>query len=245
MKDRYPMKFAFIGSCGGMDDLGSYTFSHEFRKGQMKDTVTVGYNGMDKHPDWYGSGYNNAISWQDEMFSYMDKGYSVRYAFDKACDEYPIIAKFVVFCGDETVTIVDSYDNNEPEKPEISGPGLTKLFKETSFKISAEDSDYDQVYYKIDWGYEIDWKDFYELIGPYDSSEEVEISHSYNIPKSYDIKVKTIDSHGSESEWSKPFDLRVNTMPSIHKSTDKQLIKNFLENIYEKYFRDFLPKILR
>lgn len=103
MAGRSPMWFAFIGSCGGMDETGPGSFSDEFRKGQMKNTVTIGYTDMST-PAWYKS-----FVWQDFMFTKMDEGEKIYDAFLAACAEYPILYEpddpKVAFVGDENITI--------------------------------------------------------------------------------------------------------------------------------------------
>lgn len=98
MVDRQPMKFAFIGSCEGMGNTGLGTFSYEFRKDQMTNTVTVGYISMTSCPGW-----PNALSWQNYMFEKMDEGNTIKSSFDAASAQYPTIASCVVFVGDENL----------------------------------------------------------------------------------------------------------------------------------------------
>jgi len=102
LSSRDPMRFAFIGSCGGMDDTGPGTWSYEFRKGQITDTVTVGYTGMASCPGWSVS-----LPWQDMMFSAMDEECTIKDAFDLASANYPTIADCVVFVGDTELKITD------------------------------------------------------------------------------------------------------------------------------------------
>ena len=90
-----PMKFTFIGRCHEMTTTGPGTFSYEFRKGQMSDTVTIGFDHMETCPGWeYG------FSWQNSLFENMSKGITIKNAFDLAPAQYPTIAPAVVFLGD-------------------------------------------------------------------------------------------------------------------------------------------------
>ncbi|MCK5229523.1 MAG: hypothetical protein KAR13_04615 [Desulfobulbaceae bacterium] len=85
--DYASMGFAFIGSCEGMCSTGENTFTEEFRKGLDEDTVVVGYCGMswDQCNDcWF-----DAIAWQTELFTRMNNGNSVGYAFSQANLAYP------------------------------------------------------------------------------------------------------------------------------------------------------------
>ena len=105
MTNRQPMKFAFIGSCEGMDKTGPGTFSYEFRKGQLTDTVTIGYDGMAG-----SNGWNFAYFWQNCMFKKMNQGYTIKNAFDFASARYPLIAANVVFVGDTNMKVPSSVD---------------------------------------------------------------------------------------------------------------------------------------
>jgi len=131
MADRPPMKFAFIGSCEGMTHTGPGTFSYEFRKGQMVGTATVGYTGMASSPGW-----SVAIPWQNYMFTLMYQGYTIKYAFDEACTEYPTIADAVKFVGDETLTMsvkVKQITTIEDLNSIRNGPGFYVLMNDLDF----------------------------------------------------------------------------------------------------------------
>ncbi|UCE67238.1 MAG: hypothetical protein JSU85_04280 [Candidatus Zixiibacteriota bacterium] len=99
----YPeMRFAFMGSCLGMCETGDNTFSYEFRKGSMTNTVTVGYCEMAE--DYCALCWDYSIDWQDSLFSYMYLGWTVKDAFDQAQADYPACAgssNCMRFVGDE------------------------------------------------------------------------------------------------------------------------------------------------
>ena len=107
---RSAMRFAFIGSCGGMDQTGPGSWSHAFRKGQVTDTVTVGYTGMAECPGW-----DVSLPWQNMMFSYMDNDYTIKDSFDIASAHYPTIAPCVVFVGDPTLKIKEEGGNGDDD----------------------------------------------------------------------------------------------------------------------------------
>lgn len=115
MQHRDPFRFAFIGSCHGMVGTGPGTFSHEFRKGSMTDTVTIGYDHMEECPGW-----SDALPWQDYMFYAMNNGFTIKEAFDLATAEYPAIEPAVVFVGDESITI--QKDQNGGDGSDIIPP---------------------------------------------------------------------------------------------------------------------------
>jgi hypothetical protein len=101
MKDRSPYKLAVLSCCSAMEDTGPGTLSYEFRKGQMTDTVTIGYYDMGNCSGWPW----DVLDWQDHMFYLMDRGYKMKEAFDVACANYPTVADYVRFVGDENIKV--------------------------------------------------------------------------------------------------------------------------------------------
>jgi len=80
----------------------------------------------------------------------------------------------------------------------------------------------DSLWCLFDWGDGTDsgW------LGPYNSNLSVNINYTWANNGEYEIKVKAIDMHGAESEWSEPLSI------SIHKSKPyiNSPLLNFLEN---------------
>jgi hypothetical protein len=100
MANRQPTALAILCSCEAMRQTGPGTLSYGFRKGETKNTITIGYVGMGSCPGWIDS-----LDWQDCMFSYMDRGFTIKNAFDLACSFYPSISDCVVFIGDDQIRI--------------------------------------------------------------------------------------------------------------------------------------------
>lgn len=116
-----PMRFAFIGSCEGMCDTGDGSFSYEFRKGLMEDTVTVGYCHMAE--DYCEDAWNNSIAWQDAMFSYMNAGQTVFNAFNNALADYPMCVGCMLFEGDTNYAVVPVVERGEFNQPPDADAG--------------------------------------------------------------------------------------------------------------------------
>ena len=105
----YPkMPFSFLGNCNGMCDTGAGTLSYEFRRGSLSDTATVGYCGMSE--GYCSDCWIYSVEWQDALFSYMNEGYTVQEAYDKAMADYPMCAPSqgpcMRFAGDEDFAVV-------------------------------------------------------------------------------------------------------------------------------------------
>jgi len=108
MADYAEMPFTFLGSCSGMCDTSDDNLSHEFRKGSSTDTVTVGYCGMGD-PPCETDCWPDSVDWQTELFDYMEQGYTVGYAFDRANLAYPDCGdpnNCMRIAGDTTLRVV-------------------------------------------------------------------------------------------------------------------------------------------
>jgi len=83
-----------------------------------------------------------------------------------------------------------------PSIPSINGPTSGKVRVKYTFFISAIDPDNDDVYYYIDWGDNTtgDW------IGPFDSGEEISVSHRWLKQGNFEIRIKARNTIGV-SDW--------------------------------------------
>jgi C1A family cysteine protease len=91
--------------------------------------------------------------------------------------------------------------NTPPDKPE-KPQGLERigLRRNYTYRTVFNDSNDDQVYYKWDWGHDIDntWR------GPVSTGELINTSHKWPYRGKFEIRVKSRDIHGAEGEWSEP-----------------------------------------
>lgn len=189
IEKRQPMKFAFIGSCGGMDTTSNGSFSHAFRKGEMYGTVTIGYSGMGESPGW-----SRSLYWQDTLFENMANGQTFKESFDNACLNYPIIVDAVRFKGDENLSI----ENYPPSQPKINGIHTGEVNTICSFTSSSYDPEADGIYYMVDWGDDSSstW------LGPYSFDEKPLFTHLWSKTGTYEVIFKSKDNthtNGSES----------------------------------------------
>jgi hypothetical protein len=116
---------------------------------------------------------------------------------------------------DETITARVS-GNNAPDIPTISGQTNGKANEEYEYKIISNDYNNNDIFFYIDWGDgEVE-----EWIGPYESGEELYISHLWEDEGTYLIKVKAKDTQDAESLWgtlevSMPKNKKLNHFPLI------------------------------
>jgi hypothetical protein len=117
---------------------------------------------------------------------------------------------------------------NNPDRPIGTTHGEKGI--EYTYTSTTVDPQNDHVYYMFDWGDTSNsgW------IGPYNSGEIVNSSHSWTRKGNFNIKVKAKDIYGYQSDWSDPLSV---TMP-----TDKTINVQFLRFLGD---HPFLTKILR
>lgn len=225
MEDRQPIRFAFLGSCHGMTSTGPGTFSYEFRKGQLTNTVTVGFDHMENCPGWEYGWY-----WQNSLFENMSKGLTIKESFDVATARYPTIEPAVVFLGDETLKaflIPDLYCEGELRwEQETPGSEITGEF--TLSNIGEEDSmlDWEITDYPSEWG---TWE-FSQAHGEDLTPEQGEqkITVTLTVPQDKNAEfigeIKIINTHNPTDYDVIPITL---TTPK-HKGTDTMILR-FLE----------------
>jgi hypothetical protein len=87
--------------------------------------------------------------------------------------------------------------NQSPTTPFLDGPMGGKAGQKYMYRLVSIDPDNDKVYYFIDWGDQTNssW------LGPYNSGEEISVSHTWSKRGTYIIKAKAKDTFGSESDW--------------------------------------------
>jgi hypothetical protein len=90
--------------------------------------------------------------------------------------------------------------NKPPSKPKIVGPFKGKYGEEYTFTATSNDSYYDQIWFKWDWGDD----NISKWIGPYNSEEECTCSHTWQKEGYFNVKVKAKDLSQDESDWSDP-----------------------------------------
>ncbi len=135
-----------------------------------------------------------------------------------------------IYCGDWQTVVGDptfhySFENEPPSAPDISGSVHGRLGKKYDYTFTTIDPDGDAIYYYVEWGDKTNsgW------VGPYNSFEEVIISHRWLFQGSYIIGSKVKDIYGAESNWT-----TLTVIMPKNKSIDKPFL-NFLQNFLEKY----------
>jgi len=105
------------------------------------------------------------------------------------------------------VQTLTTLQDTPPETPAIQGPTEGKPKISYDYTIISVDPEDDDILYFIDWGdgTNSSW------VGPYESNENVTLSHTFAKKGSYTVKVQARDIYAATSEWGS---LQV-TMPSV------------------------------
>jgi len=134
-------------------------------------------------------------------------------------DNYPL----------QTAYNIESVAPTKPNKPEgmING----KINVPYLYKTSSIDPEGEKILYLFEWGdgSESKW------LGPYNSGETIDIIKKWSEEGSYQIKVKSKDIYGYESEWSDPIQVTIPRYKSLQFDLfSKYPLMNFLFKIFLK-----------
>ena len=91
-----------------------------------------------------------------------------------------------------------SMNNIEPDVPTLTGPTECYQWVEYDYFAYTNDSNYDCVLYKFDWGDGT----FSGWVGPFGNWEAGRKSHLWNNHGTFNVRVKAKDVKGAESNWS-------------------------------------------
>ncbi len=183
------------------------------------EIMRSGYIEASDHSPFWEAGYN-AILYSEYNFN--DYFHSPQDTIENMNIPYATKAtKLIIATLAELSEISES--KNAPLKPKTpSGPINGKIGEEYHYTSSTTDFNGNVLYYYWDWGDGMnnDW------IGPYNSGDEVNISHVWDERGSYSIKVKAKNDEGYESQWSDPLTI---SMPR-----NNQYFRTILINIILK-----------
>ena len=110
----------------------------------------------------------------------------------KAQDEYNAKSDW---SDAHTLTVVV---NIPPDQPSINGPKIGRAGQTYEYKFLVSDQNNHGVYLYVDW----DDGTIENYIGPYESGEEVTLSHTWNSTGTFQIKARLMDICGDKGNWA-------------------------------------------
>ena len=134
-----------------------------------------------------------------EIINFMDKGMGV-YFRTYAIEIAGVLCSVFSYIWSQDEYGSGSENNTAPNKPtKPMGPLNGRINIEYTFETVCTDPDEDKMFYIFDWG-----DGTYNFTDWYESGEIASFSHSWTKKDDYQIKVKSIDEYGNESDWSDP-----------------------------------------
>lgn len=136
-------------------------------------------DGVNSSYTWYGS--NNSYSYENgEIWIYWSNS-DIWERWNPSVD-----GSFMTF-----------YNSSTLNNPVLTGPASGKINKLCEYQIYANDSKNNDVFYYIDWGdgSNTGW------LGPFESSQMINISHKWLTEGSYLIKAKAKNNDNQISDW--------------------------------------------
>ena len=88
--------------------------------------------------------------------------------------------------------------NIPPDQPSINGPKIGRAGQTYEYKFLVSDQNNHGVYLYVDW----DDGTIENYIGPYESGEEVTLSHTWNSTGTFQIKARLMDICGDKGNWA-------------------------------------------
>jgi len=128
------------------------------------------------------------------------------------------------------ITNNELLENSPPEKP-VKPSGETEGRPGTTYNYtcSTTDPDENEVCYWFDWGdgNESGWTEYFR------SGREITLPHKYTQEGIYELRVKSKDTFGFESEWSDPLEIQMPRLKTIVEKISKLKINSFIQNLLE------------
>jgi len=115
-------------------------------------------------------------------------------------------------------------ESQPPSKPELNGPASGKFNQEYTYTATATDPDGDDIRFLFEWGDGT----YSNWIGPVDSGDDIEASHTWTEQGDFSVRVKVKDQRGVQSEWSDPLPISMPYKRQI-------LLYDFFEMLMEKF----------
>jgi hypothetical protein len=133
--------------------------------------------------------------------------------------------------GDPSVRIWSDNPSLPPKTPtKLNGPEEWVQNFEATFSATTTDPEGENIYYLFDWGDGTGsgW------VGPYNSGQTGEASHTWAELGEYEVKVVAKDIHKVQSEWSEPTSIKIiiNSPPNNPTITGPTKIKTQKEYTY-------------
>jgi hypothetical protein len=234
IKDIDPNAFFYVLNCCGsaryvVPDylVGHYVFSESFSLTAIGLTRTAGIGFPYEFADPLSKGSCIGDALKDTFINcyFSLEGFAEYYFYG------------IVIIGDPSIVITQPRgpptENNEPQKPVITGNKNGSADTYQSFQFTSFDQNLDRMYYIVDWG---DESPYYEshLI---QSGDTLDVSHIWDKKGNYIIRAKVVDEYGAESDWG-TLEVKMSKnkqfpLPLIERITERFPLLEHIINLYQ------------
>jgi hypothetical protein len=183
-----------IQSSMGWTDTWGYPYTFPLLDFAFNEDISISAGGTwTGSTNWIGNDHGYSGITEDNLMiiaAVFNDEWHQGYAYPP--DENPFDAYYV----DETAGFRIG-NNRQPNAPDIDGLASGNAGDEYNYTFSASDPDwFDELYYYIDWGD----GNIEEWIGPYYTTDEIMLSHTWEDQETYIITAKVKDDSDVESE---------------------------------------------
>jgi len=186
-----------IESSMGWKDTAGYPYTFPFLDWAFNEEISIPAKGTwSDSTTWDGSANGYPSITKDNIMiiaAVFNDEWHQGYAYP------PYSNPFDSYYVDETTAATPNGGNMPPNTPRPpSGPTSGTVGVEYTYTSITTDPDDDDLFYLWDWndGTSSEW------LGPFNSGDTVEASHTWDNEGIYDVKVKAKDVHDAESSWS-------------------------------------------
>lgn len=216
LKNQEKLPVVVIGGCSNLEFLEEVCFGWSFLKSPEGGGIAV-YGNSALGWGYVGSGCTNGLTGGMELSAF--KAYAIQNSettgelWTTALTNY--LNEFGVWSAHGYKTVEEwqafndpslriSQISNKPKQPEKpDGPETGDANTEYSYTTSTTEPDGDMIKYCFDWGDDtVTWTDWME-------PGEITLSHIWERPGNYEVRVKARDVYGLDSEWSESLMLHI------------------------------------
>jgi len=170
---------------------------------------------------------HGGYTWGSDHNSFWDEGYNAIFAFEFTETPYYHTSGDtmehinITYATKNTKLLIASLAElavpsefpGQPATPNApTGPSTGVIYTSYTYTATApDDPDGSVIYLTWDWGNGTtsNWS------GPYTEGQQVQAAHSWDTPGIYAVRVKVKDINNSESSWSKPLNVTINSKSKL------------------------------
>jgi len=131
-------------------------------------------------------------------------------------------------------SLFEPTDNQPPIAPNLPNcPQKLRIFKKYVFKVentTDPDNDWDEIYYKFDWGDGTESNWFNKKM-----SDDGFVFHRWKKLGEYEIRLKAKDIYGNESDWSDPEPIQITLLRDSNRPI-LDFIRDLINNLFQNLF---------